>query len=144
MAKKCSILSDIIRYYAIHPDPNTFFLPYSFLQVVTFDEYGVSSHPNHISTYRGVQLALSALSRKNSSINSILGLKLCTTLFTRKFLGLFDIPFSMIFSEYSIVNFNLIRVLSGMRAHRSQNVWYRILFVLFSRYTYVNTFVLIN
>ena len=31
-----------------------------FSTIVTFDEYGVSSHPNHISVYRGCLKVLSA------------------------------------------------------------------------------------
>ena len=109
--------------------------------MITFDEYGVSGHPNHTATYRGVQLALNALSRRKKKP---IGLKLQTTSIFRKFLGFFDVPFSLFSCENVVVNFNLFRVLKGMTAHRSQNVWYRILFVLFSRYTYVNTFVSIT
>ena len=109
--------------------------------MITFDEWGVSGHANHVATFRGVQLALGTLARRNIFL---LGLKLHTTPFVRKFLGVSDVPLSVLTSEYAVVNFNLIRVLRGMAAHKSQNVWYRILFVLFSRYTYVNTFVKIN
>lgn len=31
--------------------------------VITFDEYGVSAHPNHIATFRGVVKALDKLAR---------------------------------------------------------------------------------
>ena len=59
-------------------------------------------------------------------------------------MGAFDIPLSIISSENAIINFNVALVLKGMAAHKSQNVWYRVLFVLFCRYTYVNTFRSIN
>ena len=111
------------------------------IQVITFDEGGVSAHPNHIATHRGTQLALTSKSRK---FRKILGLKLHTTSYLRQFMGAFDIPLSIISSEYAIVNFNVALVLKGMAAHKSQNVWYRVLFVLFCRYTYVNTFRCIN
>ena len=109
-------------------------------QVITFDEYGVSGHPNHIMTHRGVALALAQL-RSIANRPSVVGLKLHSTNLIRKFMGIADLPFSFIFAEHVAINFNLFRVIQGMAAHKSQNVWYRILFVIFARYTYVNTFV---
>lgn len=107
------------------------------MQIITFDEKGVSGHPNHISTYKGVQLSLISFSKKKISMT---GLKLQTTNVFRKFFGVLDLPLSLL-SDNVVINFNLLKVLKGMQAHKSQNVWYRILFVLFSRYTYMNTFV---
>ena len=114
---------------------------YVVTQVITFDEGGVSAHPNHIATYRGTELALKTMCR---NVKKIIGFKLHTTSCLRQFLGVFDIPLSFFCFEYSIINFNLALVLKGMAAHKSQNVWYRVLFVLFCRYTYVNTFICIN
>lgn len=112
------------------------------LQVVTFDENGVSYHPNHISTYKGVLSALTILKKRNKNI---VGYKLISTNDIRKFYGVFDLPFSHIcsyvFSNIMVVNFNLFLVMKGMHSHRSQNVWYRILFIIFSRYSYINTFI---
>lgn len=107
------------------------------IQVITFDERGVSDHPNHIATYRGVQQFFRDLRETDQKV---VGLKLLSTNVMRKFLGFFDIIFSIFTSDHILLNYNLFQVFRGMAAHRSQNVWYRILFVLFSRYTYMNTF----
>ena len=111
------------------------------IQVITFDERGVSDHPNHIATYRGVQQLFREL--RESEIK-IVGLKLQSTNVIRKFLGFFDVIFSIFTSDQMLLNYNLFQVLRGMAAHKSQNVWYRVLFVLFSRYSYVNTFASIS
>jgi N-acetylglucosaminylphosphatidylinositol deacetylase len=107
-------------------------------QVVTFDEHGVSGHPNHIMTYRGVGMALAHVRGTGASVN---GLKLHSTNVFRKFLGVADLPLSLLAGEHVAVNFNLFKVVQGLVAHWSQAVWYRILFVIFARYTYINTFV---
>ena len=117
-----------------------FLQKHEFETVVTFDEYGVSGHPNHIMTHRGVVLALQQLRISNTDHANIVGLKLHSTNVLRKFLGLIDLPLSCFFAEHIAINFNLFRVIQGMAAHKSQNVWYRILFVIFARYSYVNTF----
>jgi hypothetical protein len=58
----------------------------------------------------------------------------------RKFLGPFDLVFSL-FSSAEHVFFSLSPLLTHatMLAHHSQYVWFRRLFVLFSRYSYLNT-----
>ena len=114
------------------------------MKVVTFDEYGVSGHANHIATYHGVCLALSCI---DPAVNSIIGYKLITTNTCRKFIGLFDIILSCLIFPYHdliVYNFNLITVMMGLWSHKSQMVWYRIIFIILSRYTYVNTFSIIN
>jgi hypothetical protein len=44
------------------------------------------------------------------------------------------------FKEFSFVRLNYFHGLKAMAVHKSQFVWFRKLFVLFSRYTYINTF----
>lgn len=97
----------------------------------------MSDHPNHIATYKGVRHLLKVATRENKRI---IGLKLDSTNCVRKFLGIFDLIFSYSASDLVFTNFNFVSVMRGMAMHKSQNVWYRVLFVLFSRFTYVNTF----
>lgn len=106
-------------------------------QVVTFDDRGVSDHPNHIATYHGVKSALSMLPR---SANNVIGLKLISVNVFRKFSGVLEILSALCTAEYVAVAFGLITALRGMFIHRSQNVWYRQIFVCLSAFTYVNSF----
>lgn len=144
----------------------------SVLQVLTFDDYGVSGHPNHRAVYRGVSLACStrvvcghrksrlATASSNlahrdghaseTSADGLPATNVCGTEFDvwvlqstnllRKYIGILDIPFAALFHRRLFVQLNAHRVWRGMAMHHSQFVWYRKLFVLFSRYAYINTF----
>ncbi|TYZ62159.1 hypothetical protein PybrP1_009630 [[Pythium] brassicae (nom. inval.)] len=90
---------------------------YEISAVFTFDDYGVSGHPNHMATHHGVQLAYIGVADAVVSTWT---------------LGA-DGAFVFLFQPW----WNY----AAMALHRSQFVWYRRLFVAFSRYTYVNTFV---
>ena len=58
----------------------------------------------------------------------------------RKYMGLFDVPLSVL-SERCYATVEPALNYRAMQAHFSQWVWYRRLFVLFSRYTFLNTLV---
>ena len=128
--------------------------------VITFDQYGISGHSNHISVWRGVVAALSELATTKNII--IPGYTLTTVNFFRKFLGLLDIPYSLIEHYYYKTNskytqstipkhdhpshiflyggwksFRLAHL--AMQAHYSQYVWFRRLFIIFSRYAIMNS-----
>ena len=105
--------------------------------VVSFDEFGVSGHVNHMDVSKGVQQVKLRLQNTYPHL-VFLQLKSCNVL--RKFIGVLDICPSLMFEEHVAINFNLWRVLYGLLLHRTQITWYRILFVIFSRFTYVNTF----
>jgi N-acetylglucosaminylphosphatidylinositol deacetylase len=57
----------------------------------------------------------------------------------RKYSGILELLL-VPFKEFSWVRFNYFHGYNSMALHQSQWVWFRKLFVLFSRYTYVNTF----
>lgn len=113
-----------------------------FAQVITFDERGVSDHPNHIATYHGVRLALSELSKQSPS--PPLGLKLKSLGILRKFSGIFELLWAWLFADYVVASFGLLTALRGMYVHRSQNLLYRQVFVVISAFTYVNSFAQIS
>jgi N-acetylglucosaminylphosphatidylinositol deacetylase len=149
--------------------------------VVTFDEGGVSGHPNHVSVYRGVQAWAAGAGggggaggegggegKKGQAAASASSRCPCYALETvpvyRKFLGVLDVPVSVAIHALRgggggggsgggekaaasppprVVLFGGWRSLllshAAMQAHRSQYVWFRRLFVVFSRYTTLNT-----
>jgi N-acetylglucosaminylphosphatidylinositol deacetylase len=105
--------------------------------VLTFDERGVSGHPNHIDTYRGVQYWLSLSTSKN-----IRGFKLKTIsnpFF--KYIPPVWLLYGMFGRESPLKHYVCYKpwlVWKAMAAHASQFVWYRRLSVVFSCYTYHN------
>jgi N-acetylglucosaminylphosphatidylinositol deacetylase len=105
-------------------------------QVITFDEFGVSGHPNHIDVYKAVK-QIRTMHRPQD--RETVFLQLNTTNTCRKFLGFFDIILSLMCSEHVVINLNMWSVLTALRLHSTQSVWYRILFVIFSRFTYINS-----
>jgi len=62
-----------------------------------------------------------------------------TTNIVRKYAGVLDVPLSSL-SRVAFFAFEPLRVYRAMQAHASQLVWFRKLFIVFSRYTCVNTF----
>lgn len=137
------IISDIVlrTYLVLFPDT-----------IITFDKYGVSGHPNHIATHKGVFDAVKSIHKKNTSDVKLYELN--STNIIRKFIGVFDIFLSFILLSIRdscchfnrsndvivVCNFNAAETYLAMSEHASQFVWYRKLFVIFSSYTYVNTF----
>jgi len=107
-------------------------------KILTFDDYGVSGHENHIDTSHGVRHFHQTSEWGQKKSNTLYQLE--STGICRKYTGVFDMTRSLVQSDTQCfcslapwVNYG------AMRAHFSQFVWYRRMFVLFSRYTYVNT-----
>jgi N-acetylglucosaminylphosphatidylinositol deacetylase len=61
-----------------------------------------------------------------------------TTNILRKYSSLVDLPMSCL-SRIMYFTFKPQIVHRAMQAHASQMVWFRQLFIAFSRYTYINT-----
>lgn len=114
--------------------------------LLTFDELGVSGHADHAAVNRGVsrflQLKAAGVDDDGTALDAF---ALTTTGIVRKYSGLLDVPLSLA-TAYpqplgaSFWSFDPRKAWRAMVAHRSQFVWYRRLFVVFSRYAYVNTF----
>ena len=77
------------------------------------------------------------------SISQITGFQLVSTNIFRKYIGILDLLFALLeawlLNKLLFLNFDLRRNYTSMMAHHSQFVWFRHLFVLFSRYTFINT-----
>jgi N-acetylglucosaminylphosphatidylinositol deacetylase len=120
--------------------------------VVTFDEAGVSGHPNHVDTFRGVEVVRKELHRADTEGRPlVVFLKLVTHSIPRKYSAAFSLLISafaegVLGSDGSkcVVAVRPGRALSsfrGMQCHASQLVWFRYLFVWLSSYTFVNEYI---
>mmetsp|Transcript_13010 Transcript_13010/g.16888 ORF Transcript_13010/g.16888 Transcript_13010/m.16888 type:complete len:279 (-) Transcript_13010:470-1306(-) len=121
------------------------------IMVATFDEHGVSHHPNHVATHFGVKRFASQFSEQLISLNAA-AYKLYTVPIAEKFVG----PLSFLWNNHTgedeneasskwlendkfvFVNSDLYKSYRAMACHYTQFVWYRRLFITFSRYTFVN------
>ena len=105
--------------------------------LVTFDERGVSGHPNHIACFQGVERVCEALPGLHGWCLESPGL-------LRKYSGPLDILTTWILNRCSwdkvFVTLDFLQSYRAMEAHASQFVWYRRLFVLFSRFSWVCSF----
>ncbi|EPQ50152.1 hypothetical protein GLOTRDRAFT_108705 [Gloeophyllum trabeum ATCC 11539] len=132
-------IADIVTSYASAHNITT---------ILTFDERGVSSHPNHISLFRGTALALalapqplrayalvsSPLLTKYLGVASAFVAKVRVPLQARSDNGVDRAMVVSSAAEYAVT-------LRGMLQHWSQMVWFRWLYVGFSRYMWVNEWV---
>ena len=116
--------------------------------IITFDARGVSGHPNHIALYA----ALCHLSRPDNCLipGHVRLWALESVGLPRKFMGpvavlehdvLRMLRLSAPAVEHVVSSLDVALVCRCLHAHRSQAVWYRWLFVYFSRYTFFNRLV---
>ncbi|XP_048751723.2 N-acetylglucosaminyl-phosphatidylinositol de-N-acetylase-like [Ostrea edulis] len=105
--------------------------------VITFDSYGVSGHSNHIS----VSEALQSLSNKRILPNNMRAFQLQSTGILRKYVSILDLPLTLLTSKYVAVAspWGLLKGWWAMLNHWSQFVWFRALYIVFSRYMLMNT-----
>lgn len=106
--------------------------------VITFDEGGVSGHSNHISLYHAIRSLYS--SGKLPEGCSVLLLE-SVNIF-RKYLSVLDLPLSWLCGR------DVLFISSGrqykqakeaMMHHQSQLLWFRHIYLLFSRYMMINS-----
>ncbi|PKS13333.1 hypothetical protein jhhlp_000104 [Lomentospora prolificans] len=135
--------------------------------LITFDSTGVSSHPNHISLYHGARTFLADLMRGKSGWACPVDLYVLTSVsILRKYLSILDIfatlltwtfaagfsgakkgakeaqtprPEALLFVNQLVGGGALGAAWGAMtEAHQSQMVWFRWLWILFSRYMVIN------
>ncbi|KNC80763.1 hypothetical protein SARC_06890 [Sphaeroforma arctica JP610] len=111
--------------------------------VITFDSGGVSEHPNHVSCYDGVRhLADTGKLDTNIKAYSLQSISLW-----RKYSGCLDVIVSST-SGHSFLAVgspsDVWTAQTAMNEHTSQLVWFRKLYIVFSRYMYFNTLDRIN
>lgn len=134
--------------------------------LITFDSTGVSSHPNHISLYHGARTFLADLMRGKSGWACPVDLYVLTSVsVARKYLSVLDIvqtlfswaaaaaagsggkgkgkkkerPDALLFVNQLVGGGALGAAWGAMtEAHKSQMVWFRWLWIGFSRYMVMN------
>ena len=107
--------------------------------VITFDRHGVSGHKNHCALYT----ALAFLCHENRIPRTCRVFALRSVNFLRKYSSVFDVPMSFLLTPsaaYVAGPMQWLHLRKAMRAHYSQYVWFRKLYMLFSRYTLINTY----
>ncbi|KAF7378631.1 hypothetical protein HZH66_015418 [Vespula vulgaris] len=110
---------------------------YKINAVITFDKYGVSKHKNHISLYFAI--AALCIEKKVPSYCKLYVLE--SVNITRKYVQLLDLPISLLSASYwYLLTYEQRKnIRNAMKAHKSQYVWFRKLYMIFSRYTFINT-----
>ncbi|KAI0476648.1 putative deacetylase LmbE-like domain-containing protein [Xylaria cf. heliscus] len=129
--------------------------------LITFDNSGVSSHPNHISLYYGARNFITGLLRGKPGWASPVDLYTLTSVgLWRKYVSFFDAVTTMVVSLFrgarhknekgnpgTLVNMSALfggRESYGTarqamtEAHKSQMVWFRWGWILMSRYMFIN------
>ncbi|KAM9384953.1 N-acetylglucosaminyl-phosphatidylinositol de-N-acetylase [Pholidichthys leucotaenia] len=123
------VSSEIMKHVRAH----------SFNVVLTFDGRGVSGHANHIAIHKAVRhLASTGQLPSDCSL-----LSLVTVGLLRKYISILELPFSWLLpsSLCCIVGSKgYRRAKAAMLCHRTQLLWFRHLYITFSRYMFVNTF----
>jgi len=132
---------------AVHP----YVEAHNITTILTFDETGVSQHPNHFSIYYG---AKQLLSYPNVSPN-LRAYALVTVPLSIKYIG----PIAPLQAKYDLVVASILGQVESsvpvfiagtnhwwttaraLYAHRSQLIWFRWLYMAFSRYLWVNEWV---
>src|SRR5206468_1207854 len=114
--------------------------------VVTFDDYGISNHPNHKATCKGTELALA------SSRGDIELLELESIRLFRKYAGMVNYLHDFIKvttggnSIYAIpCPYEVFWIAQeAMGKHSSQLVWFRKIYLLLSRFIFIDSFKRVN
>ncbi|KAK7078314.1 hypothetical protein SK128_010442 [Halocaridina rubra] len=105
--------------------------------VITFDSGGISGHINHSALYSAIQY----LVEEEFLPEDCEAFSLDSVNIFRKYLSVLDVPlsyavsscaFTVDFTQYSAIQ-------RAMKAHASQYVWFRKLYMIFSRYVLINT-----
>ena len=134
------IVKEIVIEYILKVKPD---------KIITFDEFGVSYHPNHIAVNKGI---VSNKEDFEKALNHTIDIKqLNTGLWISKYLGVLNLFYQFIVNLFSVEkkkNFYVIPIEHFINAthfqsffkHKSQNIWYRYLYLVFSKFQYYNIY----
>ncbi|GFS73130.1 n-acetylglucosaminyl-phosphatidylinositol de-N-acetylase [Nephila pilipes] len=126
----------IIEHSQLPDDPE---MEWSRLKVISFDQSGVSGHLNHIAVNDGLQyLSLKGLLSQDCEV-----FLLKTVFLLQKYLGFLLVPLIYLCANFQFAStFHDVKIIwKSMKEHKSQFVWFRKLYIIFSQYVYMNTFI---
>uniref|UniRef100_UPI0035902526 N-acetylglucosaminyl-phosphatidylinositol de-N-acetylase isoform X2 n=1 Tax=Myxine glutinosa TaxID=7769 RepID=UPI0035902526 len=107
--------------------------------MLSFDQRGVSGHANHVAIYQ----AFRYIYTHKLTPTGCRMLCLHSVTLLRKYSSLLELPLAL-FQPHVLLCLarcsQYRRALRAMVCHRSQMLWFRWLYLLFSRYMFVNTF----
>ena len=127
--------------------------------IITFDQIGVSNHPNHYSLYHGAVAWIWMLKAKRPRESSVVLYALTSTGLVRKYMALLDAPLTMLLCVWNrllqgdrrqdqgaasrlVFMSNMLEWRQAQRAmtnaHVSQMRWFRWGWIVLSRYMVVN------
>ncbi|XP_026184105.1 N-acetylglucosaminyl-phosphatidylinositol de-N-acetylase [Mastacembelus armatus] len=115
---------------------------HSFNMVLTFDGRGVSGHANHTAIHK----AVSHLAFTGQVPNDCCLLSLVTVGLLRKYISFLELPLSWLLPSCLcciIGSQGYRQAKAAMLCHRTQLLWFRYLYITFSRYMFINTFQMI-
>ncbi|KAH9836312.1 LmbE-like protein [Rhodofomes roseus] len=145
-------IADVVRPYVLENRITT---------ILTFDKYGISGHPNHVSLPHGAARMLSTFPL-HSDIGSPESSATASTLARPRLFTLVSVPLAhkytgpwaalLLKASFTVSDVRTgpafvagvneyATALRAMMQHRSQLVWFRWLYVAFSRYMWVNEWV---
>ncbi|XP_022785819.1 N-acetylglucosaminyl-phosphatidylinositol de-N-acetylase-like isoform X2 [Stylophora pistillata] len=103
--------------------------------VITFDSYGVSGHTNHIGIFNAIKRL------RNEGIPGDVSYYVLTSVnILRKYISLLDLVLSVSSRQMFLLSpHDMIVAQKAMYAHKSQLLWFRRLYIIFSRFMLINT-----
>lgn len=106
--------------------------------IITFDEYGISGHPNHISCF----YALKFLYMNGSAPFDMKTFVLNSFPSWRRYLYVFDLFFAYFADSFFYIASpkDVLSIYVAMSEHRSQLYWNNLLYLTHSRYLFVNSY----
>ena len=105
-------------------------------RILTFDAMGVSGHVNHTACYMGLKHCI----EHELLPSNIRCFELESVSRVRKYSGWFDVFVSLQSARSCILDTReWWQLQCAMRKHKSQLLWYRLLYMAFSRYMVMNT-----
>ncbi|KAF6715323.1 N-acetylglucosaminyl-phosphatidylinositol de-N-acetylase [Oryzias melastigma] len=111
----------------------------TFNLVLTFDGSGVSGHANHVAIYTAIRHLIST----GEVPKECTFLSLVTVGLLRKYFSFLELPLSWLLPSHLCLlvgSKGYKRAKAAMLCHGSQLLWFRRLYIAFSRYMFVNTF----
>ncbi|KAK6192837.1 hypothetical protein SNE40_004238 [Patella caerulea] len=110
--------------------------------IITFDDYGVSGHQNHISLFHAIRTIVKNRVWKNKLPTIPVVYSLDSISLWRKYISILDLLVTLLIHRKLYISSLKQALLTqkAMFAHRSQLMWFRRLYIIFSRYMFINTF----